>query len=501
MSVASTIIDLVKSSVTSSAIDAVVPQSLEVQAHSTTWSQRSPFELTLLKMLPSTPATQVVHEYAEYTSHSNRKVRFGTFNQLGLPVSSRFESARRSVTVALVGEKSEIPAAAALEKTLTVNGQQGAVNIENFALQSQVLGLKQQAMIFSDTTTTRLGANSDRPRGLIQQLRERTDGTIGPRSPFGSHVIDLKGKPLTQSTVREYMADIVTQFGAPNCLVMDPYARADFEASLDGSYMLPLPVMGQPYTLGQTLRGVMSNQQAVGFYTDNMLNPRHPLSSRGQYSTDLDPSAPSTQPTINSCVAASGSPTEWDAASAGEIFYLVCEVVNEIPGRAVRYPATADTYLTVAAGDVVTFSVTPGNPNADSFLVYRGTQAEDDADKQPFLAFEVANSNSGGAVTFYDRNYDRPGTSTALLLSINSDAQRAINLAPDFGAIDPSAFINQADDEVRNTVSLVHLGASMMQLDLARILPTVAQPLMFSVCVPQIRAPRQNFIFKNVGRP
>jgi hypothetical protein len=480
-------------------ITAIVPQDLEVQAHSTIWDSSSPFELTFLKMVPSTTATQITHEFTTYDAHSTASGRrFGNFGEKSLPAESRFQTSRKQVTIRLVGEKSSTFVLAAMEKTVSVNGATGAVDIESSALREQVLGRKQQAFLFSDTSKHRLGTASSRPAGLVQQIRERTDGTSGS-SPFGSHVIDMKGKPLTQSTVREHFAHIVTQFGAPNVLVMDPYARADFEKSLDGNYFIPLPMTGQQLTLGQSVAGVQTQGQGqVRFFTDNMLQPLHPLSARGQYSATLDDDAPSGRPTINSVSASTGAGSEWDAASAGEIYWIITETVNEAQSLGSRYPATAATYTTVAAGDVVSFNVTPSNPNADSFLVYRGTDA-DGSTETPYLAFEIACTGSGAAVAFTDKNLDRPNTTTAFLLSINSAAQRDMGGA-DITTLDASRYFQQPDDETRNTISCVHLGPQMGMLNLAAILATVAQPLMFSAFSPQVRNARKNFVFKNIGR-
>lgn len=494
------LLDALQKGVASGDITAIVPQDLEVQAHNTTWGGDSPFELTFLKMIPSTTATQITHEYTRYTAHSNvTGRRYGNFGEKSLPAESRFNTERKQVNIRLVGEKSSVFVLAAMEKTVTVNGSTGAVDIQMSALQTQVQGRKQQAFLFSDTSKHRLGTASTRVRGLVQSIREGTDGTDGT-SPFGSHVIDMKGKPLTQSIMREYFARIITQFGAPNCLVMDPFARADFEKSLDGSYFLPLPMTGQQLTVGQSVAGFQTQGAgSVRFYTDNMLNPLHPLSARGQYSATLDEDAPAGRPTINSGAAAPGSGSEWDAASSGEIYWIITETVNEAQSLGTRFPATAGTYTTVAPGDVVSFNVTPANPNADSFLVYRGTDA-DGSTETPYLAFEVACTGSGAAVAFTDKNLQRPNTTTAFLLSISSAAQRDMGAGNDLTTLDGTKYFQQPDDETRNTISCAHLGPTSGMLSLAAILATVSQPLVFSAFAPQVRNPRKNFVFTNVGR-
>jgi len=486
-------------------ITAVVPQDLEIVAHNTTWSPESPYELNFLKSIPSTQATSVTHEYDRFNSYSNRRVVFGTFPERGLPVSSRFEADRHSVSLRVLGQTSDVTIVAAQEQTINVNGASGAVNIQQNALQTQVLGLKQSAFLFSRTDTVRGGASSSRIRGLIQAIQEGTDGTDGPESPIGSHVIDLEGAPLTQGVIRDYATSIIEQFGAPNCFYMAPGARADLEASLDGSYFLPMPLSDAPYALGQQVRGFSTQGADIGFITDNMLQPNHPLSTRGRYSIVLDEQAPQGIPTINSCTVAPASGSKFDAASAGDLWWFVTETVNELESLGRRFPA-GSAYQAVAVGDGATFSVTPQQVQADSFRVYRGKNGvdtnTDGTDQRPYFAFEVANSGGGSAVTFVDKNLDRPNTTTAFMLSVNSNAQRAMANTRSYTDLVKQAggFIGQPDNELTNTVSIVHLGPQMWKVDLAAILATAARPLIGSIFTSQVRQPRKNIVFKNVGR-
>jgi len=492
--------NLAKSGVDTAALATLVPQDLERMAHNTTWRPDSPYELTFLKTIPRTPATAIRHEFVRFNGYSNRKRIFGNFSERALPASSRFEAARRYVDIKLVGEMSDVYLLAALEQTINALGTSGAAQIEANALQFQVLGRKQQAFLFSRTDTVRLGSASTRVRGLVQAIQEGTDGTEDS-SPIGSHVIDLEGKPLTQAIVRQYTTEVIKAYGLPNTLYMSPDTRAGFEASLDGSYWTPLPFQGTDWKLGTPVRGFRSQTAEISFITDNLLQPDHKLSPFGRYTTELDEAAPTTRPTINSCVASTASPTKWDAASAGDIFYFVTETVNEYESLGSRYPATVGTYLTVAADQIVTFSVTPGTPTADSFRVYRG-KSGDGLGETPYFAFEVANGTTGGAVTFVDRNYDRPGTDYAFMLSVNSDAQRAIASGETFAnlAARSEDFFNQPDDEMSNTVCFAELGQRLMHMQLAAILPTVSRPLMASAMTAQVRQPRKNIVFKNVGR-
>ncbi|MHC4717917.1 MAG: hypothetical protein ACYS5V_13165, partial [Planctomycetota bacterium] len=161
--------------------------------------------------------------------------------------------------------------------------------------------------------------------------------------------------------------------------------------------------------------------------------------------------------------------------------------------------------ITVAAGQKVTFTITPGDPTVDSYKVYRGTDADlnEATGTDAFYITEIPADAGGAPVLFTDLNEDRPNTTWAFGLNIKSDSQRALHngLADSYWqARDKSAnFMNQPDDPM-NTVAIAELGPSMGIMALASILAEVDRPLMYSACTPEVRNPFQNVVFKNIGR-
>jgi hypothetical protein len=301
-------------------------------------------------------------------------------------------------------------------------------------------------------------------------------------------------------TLREKAAQTIVLFGQLTCLLMDPFARSDFEASLDSAQRLPFPISTSAYVVGQQIAGLQTQGGVVWFHTDNTLSAMH---SAPQYDTDLVEGAPATTPTVSvSAGALGGSRTsKWYAADAGNVYYVVTEMVNEREGLGTRAPSGA-TYEAVAAGEEVTLTLTPGNPLADSFKVYRGTD-DDDAITEAWFIFEVANDGAGSAVTAYDGNLYRPNTTHAFGLNIKSDSQRALSSglvnAYETAREKSEQFLNQPD-RPGNTVATAELGPSMGIMALASILAEVDRPLMYSACSPEVRNPLQNVYFYNIGR-
>ncbi len=495
-------------SVDSGSIAPVVAQDLETEAHLTLWRETDANQLTALKLLPSVSAKQIRHEYALVVDYNTQRRITGGFGERSLPAEGRGKFRRMAEIIKLTGLIMPTYLLASLETTITALDANDPVQINAKLQRLDHLKQKNHDIYFSDSTVIRQGSSGNRCRGLIQQIREGTDGTgidadgnTLPASPFGSHVIDMEGQPLNLGTIREKAADILTLFGRMTCLIGDQYMRTDFEASFDGDRMHPTPIATEAYMMGQNVAGLQTNGNITWFETDLDLTPAY---AQGKYSATLSDDAPRTRPTVTASVA-SHSSSKFNAADAADLFWMITETKDQFQGLGTRYPATG--YTSVGAGDRVTFSITPGDPTADSFRVHRGTSA-DAADTDAWFIFEVANSGSGGAVTVYDTNAKRPNTSVAFGLNIRSQVQKALHTANANGLVGnyesvratASTYLNQPDDPASNTVAIAHLGPQVGVMELAAILATAKRPLMYSAWTPLVRNPFQNVVFENIGR-
>lgn len=478
----------------------IVPQDLEIEAHNTLWSETDPAQLTALKLLPSTPATQVQHEYALITSYNTQLRRSGFFGEKSLPPEGTWQMRRIRETVKLAGNVMPVFLLAALEKTISAMGGVGADEITRKLQRLDFLFQKNQDIYFSDTTCIRQGRSGVRARGLIQQIREGTDGsgtdTDGnaiPESPFGSHVIDMEGQPLTLQTLRTKNADIMVLFGAANLLIMDPYVRASFEASMDGDRVVPMPFPMAPFKIGQNVGGLVTNGNHLYFETDVGLTP---YLSKRRYNNTLMDAAPRTRPTVSGSVG-SFSESKFYSADAGDFYWVITETKDGVEGLGTRWPATGTQ--AVAAGERVTFTITGGDPTADSFCIYRGTSA-DAADTDAWFLEEVANTSTGAAKTAYDYNQNRPNTGTAFMLNVRTPLVERLHTEGGYDHIraNSTEYLTK-QDTVRNTVAIAHLGPQLGEFELAKILAQSTRTLQYSAYTPIVRNPRQNIVFINVG--
>lgn len=473
----------------------LVPEDLEAEAHNTLWRDTDDQELTLMKCLPSVTATSVKHEYDRFTSFGYDR-NSGLFPERALPPESQFATERVITNIGLQGELSSVYLLAHLEKTINALGANGAVNINRAAARLNFLRKKNRNLYKSDTSTDRQGANGPRFEGLEQQIREGTDGTVGA-SPFGSHVIDMEGQPLVPETLRAKAARSAVLFGQFNSLFMDPFVRADFESQLDPATRLGLPINMRPFLVGQNVGGLQTQGKRINFFTDNVLTP---IWYGGQYTTDLVEDAPTSTPTVAAAVASSTtSKFDSNPFGAGDVFYIVTELQDEKEGLGTRYPTGTST-TTVANGEKVTLTITPGNPLSDTVRIYRGYAGQ--ANTEAYWMADVKVPGTGAAITVVDDNLDRPGTSRAFGLRVTSmgrDALAGGMYSSYADAAQNSAKFFGMPDSAQNTVSVVHLGPQVGLMKLASFLAQVDRPLMYSAYAMQVRNPLQNVVFKNIG--
>lgn len=501
-----TVLQVLEKAVDASSIAAIVPEDLEIVAHNILWRDTDPTELTVMKLLPSVPATSIEHQYTRITSYGEKRGS-GFFGEKSLPPSTNYKPERFTNNIRLLGELSETFILAALEETQQALGTTGNVNIQRTSLRLNLLRKKNRQLLFSDTRTIRDGVAGVRYKGIMQLIEEGTDGTDG-ESPFGSHVIDLEGQPLTAETLREKVAEAIVLFGFVSCLIMDPFARADFEASFDSAQRLDMPISMKPYVIGQQVHGLQTQSGVVHFHTDNILNPVHHF---GKYINELMEGGPTTMATVAEVLnnPAAGAGTKWDAASAGQIYYVVTQMKEEAESLGVRVPAAPGSFLNVQAGDSVTLNMTPGDPSIDGFRIYRGSDADlnQAIGTDAYWIADVANTNLGAATAWEDLNHQRPNTSFAFALNVHGRAQQTMARLTSQGladtyytAVEQSAdFLMDTADE-RSTVAVANLGPSVGVLPLAHILAQVDRPLMYTAHSPEVRNPFQNFAFKNIGR-
>lgn len=490
--------------VTDGTLQDLVPEDLEAQIYTSLWTEFDREFAAILKVLPHTTATSVRHRFAVMTKYGSKRHN-GFFLETGLPIRNTFSTARTERLVKLHGVRGGVFLLAAMENTLSMEGGQGAVALQRSALRLATLENFARQLYFSDTSEVRGGeAGSSRWRGIIQSIREGTDGTEGTISPNGSHVIDMEGQPITEDTLRTYQLMLRSLWGNIGLLMMPGTVRSDLEKTLDTARKLELPSGITPYTLGQQVDGVMINGRRIPFVTDQTLDP---AVSWGPYEVDEDPpdEMPTGLPTVTIQAQADNATTDtvtskWDTDSAGDIFYVITEVIKGVEGLGRRVPETPGTYTTIAAGQEMRLQITPSSSQVESFRIYRGKSDTGGELTDAWLVKEVAAGTGLSQITWFDNNLRRPRTAVVVGLDLVSTAQKAFMEGRPYSEMQKDfASYTQQGEMDGNGVSFARLGPFMGVMALANTTPLVDNPLVFTAGVPVVRRPRRNIVFINVG--
>lgn len=496
--------DMLKA-VTTSNLATVVPQDLERNAYNTLWDERNNNVLMALKLIPTVDAFSISHKFDRITSYGRTR-GMGFVGETSIPQASDPGFVERTVNIRLLAALAEVFKLAAMERTINVGGNTGAANIAKWTVMKDFLWRTNRAFYYSDTTTQRLGTSSAVFKGLRQQIREGTDGTVDT-SPFGSHVIDLKGTALTPDVLRKYLLRLINSFGSPTTMITTPEVRMDYDSRLDGAQRMAFPINGQPFVLGARTSGFRTESANVAFFTDLQLGPTH---GYGQYVAEAQSGAPGIPTATGSN---NGSPTGdnvslFDSGSkgAGKRFYIITEVKDGNEGLGRRVPSTG-TY-TVASNGEVALTLTASDPTSDSFRIYAGGVDADgntEANTAAYFIMEVANSSDGSSVTAYDLNEQRPGLHDAVVLDIASPAQQWFDRLQqgqtglDMSPLERAAEFGTQSESTGNTVARARLGPEYGIMELAAFALHEARPVIYSAQAPELRAPTKALWFTNIA--
>lgn len=485
-------------------------------AYMQTWRADQANTLTLLKMLPRSAAVQTSHWVGVYDDHGFSPRNQGFGGELGIPGSVSPTRDRVTRALKLQMMRSSTSFVAGLTQVVGVEGMlNGATTVgqDETAAMTRLLLARNLALYFSDTGWWRGAEDAGRGfKGLLQQIRERTDGTEGTVSPLGvdgnsrsRHIKDNEGDVLDLDTVREDVAELVSVcHGGPSVMILSPRSRAQIESAMTTYLRTGFNMAGNaptPIMWGQQIVGFSVAGRNVYFLEDNHLTWQNSW-------PEYDPNYPTTHtglPTASGA-ATSDSASAWDSGSAGStIFYYVSEVLDDnTEGLGTRVPASS--YLTVAAGDKVTLTITASSASVVGFRIYRGKGTTKAA-----MIGGVAAPTSG-STTFVDYNTKRPRTDTAFLLPMGGyafDQYRAGG--PQAGGMEAYASIAQnnmegwlkngtvAGNTSNSGVMLGTLGPEAIYADLGRTGLTLSDKVQFGVSAPLVAGARHCVVYQNIG--
>lgn len=285
-----------------------------------------------------------------------------------------------------------------------------------------------------------------------------------------SNIIDLRGKPLNEDYLTDGALTVqdAPNYGTPTHLFLNPKVKADLCKSFFPKERYDAFQKTDSGMIGLDIAGFTSPAGDVKFEPDVFITdgggPTAAVGTVGKRPQAPDVSTGPTSP------AASGSMFEAD--DAGDYYYQI-QAVNRYGRSEAVHLVDASTPVTVAAGDKVTFGVTPanGSPPVSWYEVFRTKKVTGASVTAATarLILRVPNEEDDGEQVIEDFNRNLPGCTSAFLFQMNLEAMSFKQLAP----------------MVRIPLGTQDSSIRWMQLIYG---------------VPVLYAPGKHVLFRNVGR-
>lgn len=279
-----------------------------------------------------------------------------------------------------------------------------------------------------------------------------------------ANIIDLRGRPLSEDMLIDGALTIqdAPNYGTPTDLYSTPKVKADLVKTFFPKERYDLMGKDANGMVGLDIRGFDSPAGPVSFQPDVFITDGGAAPSSAKGDATKRPASPTISTGATTPVEATALFT---ADDAGDYYYKIVAVNQYGQSTSVAVGGGA---ITVAAGDKVTFGVTPGSAIAvDYYKLYR--TKVDGASGTERLILRIPNTAGAGELTVNDLNESLPYTTSAFLFQQNGENMALKQLAP------------------------------MVKIPLATI-DTSIRWAQLIYCVPMLYTPGKNVLFKNVGR-
>ncbi len=430
--------------------------------------------LVLWNWLNRVPSINPLYQWTERDQYGSVRGGFG-FTQGGLPPTGIGRWTRNQATVCFFGVRrgiTDVEAQSGLLGGVMVDPVQEEDRDGAF----QALGLAERNFTFGDPTVTDPLGNTVNYAGLLMQLLDGgsfNSQYFGPntgsttqalngsqhygRAAAGVNVLDLQGKYLEFGDMNNIAATLYNRgylgsfanlraFMTPDTLTDFSNMRAFTERRLL-TPEIPTGRNGIGFTTGEPIPGHMTQFGLIPF-TASIFLQETPGGQAHVNGAVPEGDSPPAQPTFTaSAEAVPTGVTSYFLVTngiggddAGTYYYWVSAAgdlgeslpVGTVPASA-SVPTPDGVAVTVAVGEVVSLTITPGASNGQAvtrFRVYRGTVNELADPSTTIIGHVSVNPVQPTAQSFIDNNSTRSGTSIALFLERTPNNLAVAQLAP-----------------------------------------------------------------------
>ena len=419
-------------------------------------------DIRLWKDLPKKAAYNTVEEYNQQTSYGANR---GGWNREGeLPEEEDSIYVRRAQLVKYLGVTKSVTHQMTLVNTMVGSIMERTIKDGTM----WILRTLNQGLYFGNEKLV-----PEQFNGFLAQQQQSDAWASYDDYMNSEHVVDLRGKSLTEDAIESGANSIVENYGLATQLYAAPAVLSNFVKNFYGNkFIQPNTPALSNGVMGQRVQAFDSQFGQIGLNHDVFFKKQPSKSAASAATSTKAPATPvwdsSSPATVKPTIAGS----KFNSTDAGNVYYAV-SAINRFGESKLAIHSTAVAAVAGCAIDLK-FSAGVGTNTATAFRIYR-TKVGGSATGEFYPLFEVS-------VSELTAGYD--GASAGVARDMN-------HFLPDC----EQAMLVQFDNEVIEFAQL----APLMKMDLAVLSPAFRFMILL-YGTPFLYAPKKMVRFVNIGK-
>lgn len=375
-------------------------------------------DIKFWKDIPKKPAYNTVEEFNQQTSYGNDR---GGFNAEGeLPEEEDSVYVRRAQLVKYLGVTKSVTHQMTLVNNTIGNIMQKTIKDGTL----WILRKLDQSLFFGNEKLVNLEFN-----GFLAQ-QEQSDSWQDRNAYLNSeHVIDMRGKSLSEDAIESGANSIVESYGLATQLYTAPSVLSGFVKQFYGNkFIMPNTQALQNGIMGQRVQQFESQFGPIGLNQDIFFKKKPAKTAQSEATSDKAPNVPAI--TVEA-VGAGAANSKWDSDFTGNVTYAV-SALNRYGESKLAVASAATAVVANGAADI---KITDGGGThkASAYRIYRSETGKTGT-YYPIFEVSVDDVSRGldGAATGKVRDLNRfiPNCDQAMVLQFDNEVIEFAQLAP-----------------------------------------------------------------------
>lgn len=419
-------------------------------------------DIRLWKDLPKKAAYNTVEEYNQQTSYGANR---GGWNREGeLPEEEDSIFVRRAQLVKYLGVTKSVTHQMTLVNTMVGSIMERTIKDGTM----WILRTLNQGLYFGNEKLV-----PEQFNGFLAQQQQSDAWASYDDYMNSEHVVDLRGKSLSEDAIESGANSIVENYGLATQLYAAPAVLSNFVKNFYGNkFIQPNTPAVSNGIMGQRVQAFDSQFGQIGLNHDVFFKKQPSKSASSAATSTKAPATPVWDDSKPATVQSSVAGSKFSTADAGNVYYAV-SAINRFGESKLAIHSTAVAAVAGCAIDLK-FAAGVGTNAATAFRIYR-TKVGGTATGEFYPLFEVS-------VSELTAGYD--GASAGLVRDMN-------HFLPDC----EQAMLVQFDNEVIEFAQL----APLMKMDLAVLSPAFRFMILL-YGTPFLYAPKKMVRFVNIGK-